>query len=66
MRRTPTRVCSLRALLFGYNWKDHAENKGQGQFMAALPPGAGWLAGCSHSRNIRDGARESHYARPAK
>lgn len=49
MRR---KVCSLRALLFRYNWKDRAENKGQGQFMAALPSGVGWL---QPRHNIRDG-----------
>ncbi|TGZ49832.1 Uncharacterized protein DBV15_06205 [Temnothorax longispinosus] len=58
--RTRTRVCSLCALLFRYNWKDRAENKGQGQFIAALPSGVGATA--QHQRR----SRESHYARPAK
>lgn len=45
--RTRARVCSPCALLFRYNWKDRAENKGQGQFMAALPSGVGGWFGCS-------------------
>ncbi|KYN01353.1 hypothetical protein ALC62_07972 [Cyphomyrmex costatus] len=58
-------VCSRCALLFRYNWKDRAENKGQGQFMAALPSGVGgWLAAATAQHQRR--SRESHYARPAK
>ncbi|KYN23041.1 hypothetical protein ALC57_04825 [Trachymyrmex cornetzi] len=58
-------VCSLCALLFRYNWKDRAENKGQGQFMAALPSGVGgWLAAATAQHQRR--SRESHYTRPAK
>ncbi|KYM77694.1 hypothetical protein ALC53_11704 [Atta colombica] len=58
-------ICFLCALLFKCNWKDRAENKGQGQFMAALPSGVGdWLTAATvqHQRRMR----ESHYARPAK
>lgn len=48
-------MCSLCALLFRYNWKDRAENKGQGQFMAGgclQGLGVGWL---QPRHNIRDG-----------
>lgn len=64
--RARTRVCSLCALLFRYNWKDRAENKGQGQFMAALPLGVGgWGLAAATAQHQRR-SRESHYARPAK
>jgi len=58
-------ICFLCALLFKCNWKDRAENKGQGQFMAALPSGVGgWLTAATVQHQRR--SRESHYARPAK
>ncbi|EZA56641.1 hypothetical protein X777_02245 [Ooceraea biroi] len=43
-----------------------AGNKGQGQFMAVLPPPEprGWLAAAMAQHQRRP--RESHYARPAK
>ncbi|KYQ49840.1 hypothetical protein ALC60_11015 [Trachymyrmex zeteki] len=58
------RKLRLCALLFRYNWKDRAENKGQGQFMAALPNGGirrerkGWTSGQIRGKK-RKRAREN-------